>query len=110
MDKGIKIPFYLTLHEDAVKGTKDMARTELVESWGEGEVEDNLGYFDSTLDVDEMYLDEEGIQLSGEILNHGKNLGYISFAVPLTHNLNVELAEHLISELEKLRDALKALK
>lgn len=102
----------MTLSEEALDGTKKVAKEEAISSLGQEEAKDNLMYPDISWEVEEMYFDKESesIQISGNLWGHGKQIGYFSPIIPVTPELLIELIEHSLKKLGKFKTVMEAIK
>lgn len=104
----------MTLSEKALAETRNDAKKEAEETYGEDEPEtkDTLMYGDSNLRADELYFDKDSecIEFNGNLSVHGKELGYFSGSVPVKGELLIEIIEFYMKKLGKLKTVMEAIK
>lgn len=111
MERDITFDTYLTLSKKSIDKTKKKATEESFANVGE-EGKDDLYYADSTWNVDELYFekDTQTLNLSGEITCYGEKIGYFSPLIKLSNETVIEIIEHYMKKLGKLKTVLEAIK
>ena len=112
MERNVNIDLYLTLSEDSLSETKEEAKAAALSNYGEDETECNLLYDDCNWKVDELYFDKdsETIEVHGEFFSNGKKLGYLSPSIHVGSELLIEIIEHYMKKLGRLKTIMESLK
>ena len=102
---------YLNLDRKTFEETKEEAKERDIESCGE---EDSRGYLypDISLVIDNVELENEMIEFSGQIIDtsSGKEFGYASIKFTPELDLIIELIQVYMKKLGKLKTILEATK
>ena len=113
MEKNINIDLYMTLSKEGIKLTREAASKATEEAYGDDpDTEDTLLYEDVKWNAEELYFDKESesITCNGEFSSMGKKLGYMSLEIPIHSELLIEIIEHYMKKLGKLKTVMEALK
>ena len=106
----MELNLYLDLKEEGFNATKQKAKQESVEMMGEEETP-SLMFNNLTILEDEFYFEksENSIHISGELKNGSTDFGYFSVDIPI-ETIEIEIIEHLLKKLGRMKTALEALK
>lgn len=114
MEKNIDTSIYLNLSKEGINSTKKIAEKAAEESFGKDDknATDTLLYEDVCWHLDEIYFDKEteSIMMNGEFSSLGKKLGYMSNEVHISSELLIEIIEHYMKKLGKLKTVMEAIK
>lgn len=104
------INLYMSFSEESLNDTKEGARDEAVDAYGEEDAGDNLVYPNCNLEIGEMYVDKSDgtIEINGDAFSGGKKLGYISLSIPFK-DLAQDIIDNYINKLEKVKEVMKAI-
>ncbi len=109
MEKDISVDTYMVLNSKDIESVKKEAEKSAKEN---EYVEGELLFEDLKWEVDELYFDKEkkSLMMSGNFLWRGKNLGYFSPEIPLGNETIIEIIEHYMGKLGKLKTVMEAIK
>jgi len=110
MEHNVKVDTYLTLSKESLKATEKEANEEAILAIGEEEGKDTLYYPDLTWATDELYFEDGELHINGELLHNGKKLGHLSPNIPLGNETIIEIIEHYMKKMEKVKAVLEATK
>lgn len=114
MEKNVDLRFYLTLSSKAIASTRKKANEEAYNAYGEEDstAADTLLYEDVSFIAEELYFDKdnESITYSGDMTAMGERLGYLSGQIKLSGETVVEIIEHYMKKLGKLKTVMEAIK
>ncbi len=112
MEKNVKVDTYLTISKSSIKEFQKEANEEAMAQMGKDEGEDELYFPEIIWNAEELYFEREDncLHLSGEFFHNGKKLGYLSPEIPLGNNTIIEIIEHRMKKLGKLKTVMEALK
>lgn len=114
MEKNIDTEVYLTLSKSGLKATEKAASKDAFDTYGENDsaAPDTLLHQNVSWHIDEMYFDKESesIEMNGEFNSFGNKLGYMSQSVHISSELLIEIIEHYMKKLGKLKTVMEAIK
>lgn len=110
MEKNINVETYLSLNKEGLKQTKKKAEEEAIASYGEEDGGKDLVYSEAEFNAEEVYFEEGCLNINGSLSAFGEDLGYISHIIPLGNDTVMEIMNHYIQKLEKLKDFVESLK
>ncbi len=109
MEKDISVNTYMVLDSKKIESVREEAEKSAKEN---DYVEGELLFEDLRWDVDELYFDreEKSLMISGDLHWNGKRLGYFSPTIPLGSETIIEIIEHYMKKLGKLKTVMEAIK
>ena len=110
MEHNVKVDTYLTLSKESLKETEKEANEEAIAELGEEDGKDILYYPKLDWKTDELYFEDGEICIHGELSHNGKKLGYLSPNIPLGNETIIEIIEHYMDKMEKVKAVLEATK
>ena len=114
MERNINSEVYLTLSKEGIESTKAKAIKDAEETYGKNtpEGKDTLNYEDVIWNIDEIYFDRdsESISANGKFSSYGKELGYLSHTIHISSEMLIEIIEHYMKKMGKLKTVMEALK
>lgn len=112
MEKNVNCDLYLTLNKKGLSKTKVEANKDAIAEFGDEDGENELRYADSNINSEEVYFDKSSktLELCGNFVSRGEDLGYLSLSIPLGNDTIIEIIEHRMKQLGKLKTVMEALK
>lgn len=112
MKRDFKLDVYLGLKEEGIKKTSKQAKEEAEMSYGKKDAKGELLYPDTVMDCEELYFDREteSVVIHGEVSAYGEKIGYLSHHIKMDSELLIEIIEHYMKKLGKLKTVMEAIK
>lgn len=108
-----KIEIWLNLNKEELDSSLKRATQESIDSDPNDEdMKDNYLYPNMELRTDEFYVEDKSdfLHISGNLFSFGKDLGFISFDIPLNQDIAKDIIDRYIKKLQKLKTVLEATK
>lgn len=111
MERDVTLDLYLTISKKGLEKTKKKASDKGKEEFGD-DGKDDLYYPDCTWECEEVYFDkeEQSLMASGEFSSYGEKIGYLSPKIKFSNDTIVEIIEHYMKKMAKLKTVLEATK
>ncbi len=110
MEKNVKASCSLWFNRETLKETEEEAKQSAIEELGSEDGKNELRYPDVILDIDEMYLEEGGLIITGNFVVGKKHLGDLHVTIPLGIETNFEITRNLLEKMEKVKAVMEATK